>query len=68
MSPAKRSKTESAGKAGAGIQGMQERIRQFGGILEIGTPRNGSGTIVIARLPVGGLEMSEDSYPSSAGN
>jgi PAS domain S-box-containing protein len=57
MSPAKRSKTGSAGKAGVGIQGMQERIRQFSGTLEIGTPPKGSGTLVVARLPVERLDV-----------
>ena len=63
---AKRSRTGLAVKAGVGIQGMQERIRQFGGTLEIGAPPNGSGTIVVVRLPLERLEMSEGSYPSSA--
>jgi len=40
----------SDGNLGVGIRGMQERIRQFGGSLEIRSNRD--GTIVVARLPV----------------
>jgi two-component system NarL family sensor kinase len=43
---------ESTGKAGVGIRGMQERLRQLGGTLEIDSGRNGAGTLVIARLPM----------------
>jgi PAS domain S-box-containing protein len=46
------------GKAGVGIRGMQERIRQFGGTLQIGAPSDGSGTIIVARLPVHGVAVS----------
>jgi PAS domain S-box-containing protein len=52
ISPAKRSQMELAGKAGVGIRGMRERVRQLGGTLEIGSQRDGSGTIVMARLPI----------------
>jgi len=52
ISPSKRSEMESAGKAGVGLRGMRERLRQLGGSLEIGSPHNGTGTIIIARLPV----------------
>jgi PAS domain S-box-containing protein len=52
ISPSKRSEMESAGKAGVGLRGMRERLRQLGGSLEIGSQRNGSGTIIVARLPV----------------
>ena len=41
------------GKAGVGIRGMRERIRQLGGSLEIGSQLVGSGTVIVARLPVG---------------
>jgi len=43
---------ESTGKAGVGIRGMQGRLRQLGGTLEIDSGRNGAGTLVIARLPM----------------
>jgi len=42
------------GKTGIGIRGMRERIRQFGGTFEIGPQSDGSGTIIIARLPIDG--------------
>jgi PAS domain S-box-containing protein len=51
MSPNQQSDMELAGKAGVGIRGMRERLRQLGGILEISPVRNGTGTIVIAQLP-----------------
>ena len=52
ISPYKRSEMETSGKAGVGIRGMRERIRQLGGSLEIGSSLNGQGTIIVARLPV----------------
>jgi signal transduction histidine kinase len=52
ISPYKRSEMETSGKAGVGIRGMRERIRQLGGSLEIASPPNGKGTIIVARLPV----------------
>ena len=39
-------------KAGVGIQGMRERVRQLGGTFRIDT--GSEGTLVIARLPVVG--------------
>ncbi len=36
---------------GVGIRGMRERIRQLGGALEINS--DGSGTLIVAHLPVG---------------
>jgi PAS domain S-box-containing protein len=51
MSPEKRSELKLAGKAGVGIRGMRERLRQLGGTLEIEPGRNGPGTVVIAQLP-----------------
>ncbi len=53
ISAGKRPEIVSRGKAGVGIRGMQERIRQFGGTFQIGAPSDGSGTIIVARLPVG---------------
>jgi len=52
ISPQKRSEMESTGKTGVGIRGMRERLRQLGGTLEIGTVPDGTGAIVIARLPI----------------
>ena len=48
----KRWEMEMPGKAGVGIRGMRERIRQLGGSLEISSSVNGKGTIIVARLPV----------------
>ena len=53
ISPHNRSEMEIPGNAGVGIRGMRERIRQLGGSLEISSPTNGKGTVIIARLPVG---------------
>ena len=47
----KRSELELRGKAGVGIRGMRERLRQLGGTLEIKPGRNGPGTVVVAQLP-----------------
>ena len=41
---------ESNGRSGVGIRGMRERVKQFGGCLEISS--NSHGTLVAARLPV----------------
>lgn len=40
----------SSGPTGVGVRGMRERLRQLGGDLEIES--NGSGTVVIANLPL----------------
>jgi two-component system NarL family sensor kinase len=53
ISQEKRSEMMSTGKAGVGIGGMRERVRQLDGTLEIRSEGSGKGTIVIARLPVG---------------
>src|SRR5215469_2511968 len=59
----------SAGTPGVGIRGMQERIRQLGGTMEISS--GSSGTLVTVRLPVGefseATEMpAEDRSPQAA--
>ncbi len=41
---------DSGGRLGVGIAGMRERVRQLGGTLEINS--SGSGTVVVAKLPV----------------
>jgi signal transduction histidine kinase len=46
----KRTTLTSTGRVGVGIRGMQERLRQFGGTLELNS--NDYGTVVMARLPV----------------
>jgi len=58
ISAAKRPEIGSISKVGVGIRGMQERIRQFGGTFEIGAQSDGSGTIIVARLPVDGAAMN----------
>ena len=52
ISTDKRWEMEIPGRAGVGIRGMRERIRQLGGSLEIRSPANGKGTVIIARFPV----------------
>ena len=52
ISKEKRWEMEIPGRAGVGIRGMRERIRQLGGNLEISSPAKGKGTILKARLPV----------------
>ena len=46
----KRKSMDSAGTPGVGISGMQERIRQLGGSLEINS--DGKGTIVVVRMAI----------------
>jgi signal transduction histidine kinase len=46
----KLNKMNLAGTPGVGIRGMRERLRQLGGDIEIAS--NGSGTVVVARLPI----------------
>jgi two-component system NarL family sensor kinase len=48
--PEKQKTMETGGKLGVGIRGIQERIRQLGGTLEIAS--SGEGAIVVARFPV----------------
>jgi two-component system, sensor histidine kinase and response regulator len=50
ISAKKRAELELPGKAGVGIRGMRERVRQWGGTLEILSRDEGQGTVVIARL------------------
>jgi signal transduction histidine kinase len=52
----KRLKVASSGLEGVGIRGMRERIAQLGGFIEIDS--NGSGTAVIARLPITSTSFS----------
>ena len=49
ISPDKLNEIATTGAPGVGIRGMRERLRQLGGDLEISS--NGSGAVVIARLP-----------------
>jgi signal transduction histidine kinase len=44
-------------KLGVGIRGMQERVRQFGGTLEILS--SDQGTTVVVNLPVTPRHVSE---------
>ena len=52
ISAEKQAEMEQAGAGGVGIRGMRERLRQLHGILELSPARDGTGTVVIARLPV----------------
>ena len=53
----------SVGVPGVGIRGMRERIRQLGGSLDITS--NGTGTLVLARLPAVANPLAEDLAPIS---
>ncbi|MGA8430614.1 MAG: PAS domain S-box protein, partial [Candidatus Sulfotelmatobacter sp.] len=48
----KRQQLELGGKAGVGLRGMRERVRQLGGNLEIRPAPTNGGTLVRAQLPV----------------
>ncbi len=52
ISPDKLLEINSSSSAGVGLRGMQERLRQLGGTLEVCCPSDGRGTIVAAQLPV----------------
>ena len=53
------------GKAGVGIRGMRERIRQLGGGLEIISAGNGKGTAIVARLPIDHSRDTPSDMPSA---
>ena len=53
----------SVGVPGVGIRGMRERIRQLGGSLDITS--NGTGTLVLARLPAVANPLTEEPAPIS---
>lgn len=59
--PAKRLAKILAGGSGVGIRGMQERLRQFGGTINIDS--NGLGTRVLARVPLLKSAPSPDIVP-----
>jgi signal transduction histidine kinase len=50
IAPEKREEMASGGTPGVGLRGMRERIRQLGGDLVITS--SGTGTVILARLPV----------------
>jgi signal transduction histidine kinase len=62
--PEKQEQLSSTGAPGVGIRGMRERLRQLGGTLEINS--NGTGTVVIVRLPVPDSSSPEKALSSSA--
>jgi PAS domain S-box-containing protein len=49
--PEEKQRNLTAAKAGVGVRGMQERVRQFGGTMEIVS--SGEGTTVVVWLPLG---------------
>jgi PAS domain S-box-containing protein len=58
MSPQIQSKISSGQSSGVGFRGMRERIRQFGGRLEVRSEQD--GTQVIAFLPVLNLDADDE--------
>lgn len=52
ISPEKRAQLDLPGRAGVGLRGMRERVRQLGGRLEIQSREDRSGTVVIACFPI----------------
>jgi signal transduction histidine kinase len=61
--PDKLNEMTSEGTPGVGIRGMRERLRQLGGDLEISS--NGSGAVVIARLPMKDPSLGADALVAS---
>jgi signal transduction histidine kinase len=62
--PELRDKISSGAGFGLGIRGIRERLRQFGGRLELHS--NGEGTIVLATLPEGPKELTANEPKPSA--
>jgi PAS domain S-box-containing protein len=60
IAPEKRAQLDLPGKAGVGIRGMRERVRQLGGNLDIRLADNGMGTVVRASLPIQKISTSPD--------
>jgi len=58
MSSDRRTDKELQARAGVGLRGMRERLRQLGGTLEIGSGPNGKGTTILVQLPIGGNSVS----------
>lgn len=52
------SKISAGGLAGVGLRGVRERVRQFGGHLDVRS--NGHGTRVMAVLPIHNVPDDED--------
>jgi signal transduction histidine kinase len=59
--PEKKEQIASTGSPGVGIRGMRERLRQLGGTLEVNS--NGTGTIVVLRLPIPETSSSTKALP-----
>ncbi len=59
--PEKREAMASSGTPGVGIRGMRERLRQLGGTLEVNS--NGTGTVVVLRLPIPGTSSPTKALP-----
>ncbi len=53
-----------SGRSGLGIRGLRERLRQFGG--EVNLESNGSGTCVLAKIPFIKEDRATDSEPLQA--
>ena len=60
------SKISSGELTGVGLRGMRERVRQFGGHLDVSS--NGNGTRVVAVLPIPNVRDEKGNNPSHADN
>jgi signal transduction histidine kinase len=60
------SKISSGELTGVGLRGMRERVRQFGGHLDVNS--NGHGTRVVAVLPIPNLPHEKHKNPGHADN
>src|ERR1700675_4492616 len=58
------SKISSGELTGVGLRGMRERVRQFGGHLDVSS--NGNGTRVVAVLPIPNVRDEKGNNPSHA--
>lgn len=62
--PDKKQHLASTGAPGVGIRGMRERLRQLGGTLEVNS--NGTGTVVVLRLPIPETASPAKALPPSS--
>jgi two-component system, NarL family, sensor kinase len=60
------SKISSGELTGVGLRGMRERVRQFGGHLDVRS--NGHGTRIVAVLPIPNAPDEEHKTPGHSGN
>lgn len=64
MSSDRRTDKGWQGRAGVGLRGMRERLREVGGSMEIGAGPNGKGTTIMVQFPIGGNSVNPQEDPN----